>query len=94
MDEIEQPCFACTNARCDSDLNDDNDLSYVSVGQTVIGFNCFIRSGDGRPVALIVQMFDRSRQVNRDVAWFYPRFCPICGRKLDEYAINERGRRA
>lgn len=74
-------CKFCMNARVNHELNDNNDLSYHTMGDSLRGFRCMIRSGNGRPIAIL---FDELIHNNgwRESAIYYPKFCPECGRPL------------
>ena len=72
-------CDYCLNATCCSDLCDDNDLSYSSVGFCVSGYSAYLRTGARRPTVLMVQDRDNKGK------WSYePKYCPECGRRLVE----------
>lgn len=76
------PCSFCLNARVDHLLSDDNDLSYLSVGLGDGKHRMFIRSGDSRPVAIIVDLFNDCTKQNETICVYSPKFCPECGRSL------------
>lgn len=88
-------CEMCFDARlcqmiCDKEeeectLTDENDLSYISIGEMSKEHSMFIASGGGRPVRLIVQKVDEVKAENMLVGIYYPKYCPNCGRKLTEY---------
>lgn len=71
-------CGLCRSAYTDEELRYDNDLSYIPIGLPNDGYRAFIRSGDKKPTALLVEK-------GNDLVWVYkPKFCPNCGRELIE----------
>lgn len=84
-DEIKD-CDYCKNAYTDKRLDDDNDLSYTSIGHFESGYGVFIRAAAAYnpPVAIIVQTYRNDLKRNVDVACYTPTYCPICGRKIIE----------
>ena len=83
MDELKY-CRVCCNAAVEPELNPDNDLSYIGVGEVGNGFNMFIRSGNGKPTVLLASKWDANLQRNVDVGVYKMKYCPECGRKLIE----------
>lgn len=81
------PCGMCDNAFVNPELRPDNDLSYFTLGDSVDGKRMMFRSGDGKPVQIIVEEFDRKSMQWGLIGYYTPKFCPNCGRKLVE---NER----
>lgn len=77
-------CAMCNNANTDSTLNENNDLSYIGVGKCLTNYSMFIRSGDNRPTAIVVQHWDELLRQNVTICDFKLSYCPICGRKLFE----------
>ena len=71
-------CEFCYNAYVEPDLDSDNELSYSPVGNPVDGYSMFIRSGDGRPTAIVVS------HGSENVIYYKMRYCPNCGRRLFE----------
>jgi len=74
-------CKMCDNAWVNPLLNNDEDLSYVTVGDFDKHMRMMIRSGDKLPVAIIVERY------NEKSGWglvgdYRPNFCPNCGRDL------------
>lgn len=53
-------CHVCCNAIVEPELTSDNDLSYTGVGQIAKGYGLHIRTGDGRPTALIVSKWEEN----------------------------------
>lgn len=82
----ETPCFMCNNARVCDELTDDNDLSYHSVGCCEKGFRLLLRAGDRKPVAILSERWNESREVWETLGLYTPKFCPNCGRALTEYS--------
>lgn len=93
----ELPCPMCDNARVNGDLTDRNDLHYCAVGDSEDGFRVMIRSGAGRPMALLFEQRRKLRADSQEQVWmtmavYEPKFCPNCGRELSEYGDwNEKG---
>lgn len=95
-DEIKD-CDYCKNAFTDKRLDDDNDLSYMSIGCFENGYGVFMRTSAAYkpPVAIIVQMFHKDLKRNVDIACYAPIYCPICGRKIienDTYIKNQEAK--
>lgn len=76
-------------------LNDDNDSSACVVGSKTDGFQIFLNSGGGEAVNIELCQWQeegyRGQPGWTTIGIYYPKFCPECGRKLEEYIINERG---
>lgn len=67
-------------------LTDKNDFSSCSVGHCYDKHRRFmISSGNGMPVKLEFEMFDSSNDGWYPLGVYYPKFCPECGRRLNEY---------
>lgn len=74
-------CYMCDNAHTNPELNDDNDLSYISFGESGGRHRFMIRSGDARPTVIL---FEECTDVWHLLGCYTPNFCPNCGRKLIE----------
>lgn len=59
-----------------------NILGYVSLGNFFLGYRAMIRSGDGKPVEILIEHWND--QVWEEVGRYRPKFCPNCGRELVE----------
>lgn len=83
----QEPCDMCLNARVAGDgvLNDENDFSAISIGTSKEGCSMYINSGNGEPVNIEVLQWNNKSGRNVTIARYFPKFCPNCGRKLDEY---------
>ena len=77
------PCHMCNNARADDELTEDNNLSYLAVGESVRRFRILFASGGGKPFRLLVEFLIDNRWSTAAV--YYPKYCPNCGRRLLEY---------
>lgn len=77
-------CSVCCNATVEPELNPDNDLGYIGVGETIEGYGLHIRSGDGRPTALIISRWNKVICRNVEIGSYKMKFCPECGRELTE----------
>lgn len=82
---MEEPkaCRMCDNAFTNPELNGDNDLSYFSIGECGDGYRMMLRSGDGRPVEILVEKWD-DRTGWHKIGYYRPKYCPNCGRELKE----------
>ena len=68
-----------------TELTDENDSSSCSVGNSSAGTRFMITSGHGEPVRIEIDKFLELRQAWVTVGKYYPKYCPECGRRLDEY---------
>lgn len=69
-----------------TELTDENDFSSCSVGHCHSKERRFmINSGDGRPVNIEFELLDNRTKEWYIVGRYYPKYCPECGRRLDEY---------
>lgn len=97
-DEAKPPyCKYCFNARVykptdeelmdpfATDLTDENDSSSCSVGTSYNNTRLMITSGHGEPVRIEIDKFFEDYQEWHTVGKYYPKYCPECGRRLDEY---------
>ena len=84
-------CDFCMNAFVEPELTPENDLSYLHVGKCnpYAKVQMHIRSGDARPTAIVVSIWDEKCQRNVDVVEYSMKYCPECGRRLLE---NEQNR--
>ena len=80
--EAKQPCHMCDSAFVNEELTRYDDLSYVSLGNFFLGYRAMIRSGDGKPVEILIEQWND--QVWEEVGRYRPKFCPNCGRELVE----------
>lgn len=88
MDNHIKPCRYCLNARSDPEhyLTDDNDGASFSIGSKLQTFNCYLTSGDHIPVRIEVMQWNPRTDSNETVFCYFPKFCPECGRNLqDDY---------
>ena len=78
-----------------NELTDDNDDSSATIGNKTDGFQIFLNAGGGQPVNIELCQWKengyRGQPGWSTIGVYYPKFCPECGRKLDEYTISERG---
>jgi hypothetical protein len=71
-------------------LTDDNDGSSSCIGTGDVKHRISFNSGMGR--ACEIEVCEWSDIIGWNlVAMYYPKYCPECGRKLDEYMISDRG---
>lgn len=79
----------------DRGLDDTNDYSSATIGNKTDRFQIFLNSGGGTPVNIELCQWKetgyRGQPGWSTVGIYYPKFCPECGRLLDEYKIGKRG---
>jgi hypothetical protein len=73
-----------------ADLDDTNDFSSFVVGCSGKGFQLFLNTGAGEAINIEVCEWGKNERWNT-VAKYYPKYCPECGRKLDEYDVGTNG---
>ena len=73
-----------------TELTDDNDSSSCGVGKSSGGTRFMISSGCGEPLRIEIDKFLELRQEWVTVGKYYPKYCPECGRRLDEYTEYNR----
>ena len=97
--EDKQPyCKYCFNARVykptdeelmdpfATELTDENDSSSCGVGHCFTRNRRFmINSGNGQPVNIEFEEWTEKMPEWHRVGIYYPKYCPECGRRLDEY---------
>ena len=93
-------CKYCFNARVyepteeelldpfSSILTDENDFSSRSIGYCDKENRIMVSTGNGEPVRIEVERWIPQRSEWGIVGKYYPKFCPECGRKLNEYNNN------
>ena len=94
----QQYCKYCFNARIykptdeelmdpfATELTDENDSSSCSVGHCASRNRRFmINSGHGQPVNIEFEEWTEKMPEWHRVGIYYPKYCPECGRRLDEY---------
>ena len=74
----------------DGGLHDDNDGSSHGIGRASPQYKLDFNSGMGVACNIGVHRWQPDTGWIR-VAEYFPKYCPECGRKLDEYHVNERG---
>ena len=82
-------CKMCDNAWVNPRLRNDDDLRYVTIGDFAEKRRMMIRSGDSKPVEILVEEF--SEKGGWGLVGFYrPKFCSECGRDLrQDYVIRK-----
>lgn len=79
----------------DEGLHDNNDSSASTVGNSAAGFQIFLNSGGGSAVNIELCQWKengyRGQPGWATIGIYYPKFCPECGRNLNEYIIDEHG---
>lgn len=82
-------CYMCDNARTNPELDSDNDLSYVCVGECISSYRMFIRSGDGKSTVILIDKWSEERGwFTIPVGVYKPQYCPNCGRRLKENDVT------
>ena len=79
----------------ETELDDTNDASSSTIGNSTNGFQLYFNSGNGKPCNIEICQWKengyRGRPGWATIGIYYPKFCPECGRPLDEYKVDERG---
>ena len=99
---LKQYCKFCFNARVykptdeelmdpyATELTDENDFSSRGVDFSSTNVRFMISSGHGEPVRIEIDKWSDTLKEWTTVGKYYPKYCPECGRRLDEY--NEYNR--
>jgi hypothetical protein len=104
---MENICNFCFNAHVynslpkteedyyDVGIDNSNDMCAMTIGESASKHQMYFNSGNGRPCNIEVCEWKENGYHGKPgwatVGRYYPKFCPECGRKLDEYEISERG---
>ena len=85
-DEEINDCAYCKNAFTDGRLDETNDGSSLSIGVSMDGFRMSIdaSASEHPPVRITLTMHRPDLKRNITVAYFTPKYCPMCGRKITE----------
>ena len=87
-------CRFCFNARVYQEpeddwfsdpLTDDNDSCSITVGRAADNRRIMISSGHGEPTRIEFDEWSNDCERWFTYAKYYPKYCPECGRKIDEY---------
>lgn len=73
-----------------TELTDENDSSSCGVGECAKELRFMISSGYGEPVRIELDRWSENLKQWVTVGKYYPKYCPECGRKLDEYEKAKR----
>lgn len=76
-------CWFCDSAYTNPELQSDNDLSYMSIGECSRGYRLLFRSGSSRPTEILVEQWNEKAGWH-SIGYYWPRYCPNCGRELKE----------
>lgn len=91
-------CRFCFNSRIYEEQEDDwlsdpftdeNDSSSICVGHASKNRCIYISSGHGEPTRIEFDEWSDECQRWITTAKYYPKYCPECGRKIDEYERND-----
>lgn len=93
-------CNFCFNARVyeptednlltGNTLDDTNDSSSIVVGEHMRPYrSIMINSGNGEPLNIEFLEWAPTRERWETVGKYYPKYCPECGRKIDEYDLSQ-----
>ncbi len=86
-------CHFCFNARVcppsddpyETPLTDENDFGSFGIGNCKNGYSLMIHTGYGRQQNITARKWNDKIGMWLDIGVYEPKFCPECGRKLDEY---------
>ena len=81
MQEQSKFCTICLDVSIDPDL-EGCDLSYHGVGRTGVGYRFLIKSGAGKPMAILFEKHENGKW--NTIGIYEPLCCPVCGRLLKE----------
>ena len=93
-EEAPKYCEFCFNSRIykateddwfSAPLTDENDSSSISVGCWVKNRRMMISSGYGKPMRIECDEWLDNRQEWVTTSRYYPKYCPECGRQINEY---------
>ena len=74
----------------DTGLDDTNDGSSSTIGHSAPDYQMYLNTGMGKATEIETCVWGPDNRWH-PIAVYYPKYCPECGRKLDEYEIDERG---
>ena len=70
-----------------TELTDENDSSSICVGMSCEHLRFMISSGYGEPVRIEIDEYLPKLKEWHTFGKYYPKYCPECGRRLDEYDV-------
>lgn len=82
-----QPCEMCDSALVNQEMDEDADLSYITIGKCLSDYRLVMAAGGRLPPRIEIDYRDGNRMQSAGV--YYPKFCPNCGRRITE---KEKGR--
>ena len=91
-------CKFCFNSRIyeeteddwfSNPLTDENDSCSIGVGDSCTDRRIHISSGYGEPTRIEFDEWFKDLQRWITTAKYYPKYCPECGRKIDEYERSD-----
>ena len=72
------------------ELDDSNDFSSATIGFSGHSHQMYLNSGAGKACNIEVCEWGEDNRWH-PIGVYYPKYCPECGRELNEYEIDERG---
>ena len=90
MQNDQKFCYMCYNAKLDDtgELNDKNDFSSITVGNSASGYRIMISSGYGKSLRIEQWILCKDANTWALAGEYYPKYCPNCGREITEYNEN------
>lgn len=73
----------------DNGLDDSNDFSSHGIGHTDKEHIMYFNSGAGKPCNIEIMKLGKDNQWHT-IGEYFPKFCPECGRELNEYEIKSQ----
>lgn len=83
--DFKEPCYLCDNARLNNGLEDYNDFSSSCIGSFSQDCRIMLTSGSGKPLRIEIARWCEEAERWVDIGFYYPKFCPECGREIWEY---------
>lgn len=84
-EKAKEHCRWCNNCKVDHHLNEENDFHAGTVGDTAPRYQIMIETGNRDSCRIEFNCWDDKTKMWHTVGRYYPKYCPECGRKIEEY---------